>query len=130
MSLIAAISQQRKKGVICEADKGRLGHENKRNRQHAQSDRCRRDRIERLACRRAPMGNCTHEHSGDVVSVDVMNRFQSEIRQCERLAPGDRGKHIRVEMSGWIERRPTWSNNMAGRTTVAGKPLRRASLSK
>ena len=58
----------------------------------AERHRLRRDGVEGLADRGAPVGDRLHEHLGDVVGMDVMHRLEPEIRQGQFLAAGKRGE--------------------------------------
>src|SRR5277367_4435239 len=43
-----------------------------------------------------------------------MYGLEAEVRQCEFFALGERGEHVRVEVPGGVERRPSRPDDMAG----------------
>ncbi len=59
-----------------------------------------------------PIGYCLHKSLGYVISMDMMNGFQTQVGQGKRLTARQLGKHLRIEMTGRIQRRPTWPHNM------------------
>ena len=96
----------------------------------AQADGRRRDGMESLADRAAPIGDRPHEHLRDVVGMDVMNRLHAEIGQRQLFALASvvkiRGLKCPAGLSGAQPGPTMWP----GCAIVAGKPFRRASSSR
>jgi len=54
------------------------------------------------------------ERLRDIVSVHVMHRRHSIVRQHQRLTTSNSPEHLWIEMSGGIDRLPSRSNEVAG----------------